>query len=176
MHPLHLSPLPSPRNEDEFLALQIERGGFVDEDVITALVTGPQSTRSTPYPDDLILSVDDMDFAGWQLSPVGHSRGAEVPPQVINAIIRRATPPVIDEPGIGTPHTGNHRWWLAGLAGVLSTLLFSLLLLTLAQRLGGDSKALMAPQSLSRSKITQPPTSQPSGSVSELTASSLERH
>ncbi len=172
MHPLSLSPFPSTRHEDESISLQTERGSFVDEDAVAELVNGPRYPRSTPFPNDLILSVDDMDFAGWQLSSVPAPRAAEVPPQVINAILRRATPPMIEEPGIGTPHLGSHRWWLAGLAGVLSTLLFSLLLLTLAQRSSDPARSWMAPQFLSRAQeITTPPAS-PAKTVSELTASS----
>ena len=53
---------------------------------------------------------------------------------MISAIVRRAVPPLITEADIGTPHHGTHRWWLAGLAGVLSTMLFTLLLLTLSSR------------------------------------------
>lgn len=171
MSKLHLSPLPSPRNVEESESLQFEREGFVDEQVVAEMVCGPRSMRSMPCPEDLILSVDDMDFAGWQLSPLGNSRSAEVPPQVIDAIVRRATPPAIEEPGIGAPHLGSHRWWLAGLAGVLSTMLFSVLLLTLAHRPG----MVVAPHSLSQSKSVPVTTPEAPRSAPELTATSPQQ-
>lgn len=114
----------------------MEREGFVDESAVLALLSGPTHLRTSSYPEDLALAADDLDFAGWQLpisAPV--VRPAEFPPQVIDAIVRRrATPPSLDEPGIGSPHFGSHRWWLAGMAGVFSTLLFTLLLITLSSR------------------------------------------
>ncbi len=140
------------RSEDDSPSLQMEREGFVDEAVVSALVSGPQSSRSLPYPDDLILSVDDMDFAGWQLAASPPVRSAEVPPHVIDAILRRAAPPVVTEPGLGVPHLGSHRWWLAGLAGALSTMLFSVLLLSLASRSTGHFETMLPPSTLTRPK------------------------
>ena len=140
------------RSEDDSPSLQMERVGFVDEEVVSALVTGPQSSRSVPYPDDLILSVDDMDFAGWQLGVSSPFRGAEVPPRVIDAIVRRAAPPVATEPGLGAPHLGSHRWWLAGLAGALSTMLFSVLLLSLSSRPGAHFETMLPLETLTRAK------------------------
>jgi hypothetical protein len=134
MNPLRLSLLPSIRANDESGSLQMEREGFVDEAVVLALINGPRHPRSTACPEDLALAADDLDFAGWQLPATPRARTTEIPPQVISAIVRRATPPTLEEPGIGTPHQGTHRWWLAGLAGAFSTMLFSLLLLTLALR------------------------------------------
>lgn len=140
------------RSEDDSPSLQMEREGFVDEAVVAALVTGPQSSRTQPYPDDLILSVDDMDFAGWQLSAATPFRGAEVPPRVIDAIVRRAAPPCATEPGLGVPHLGSHRWWLAGLAGALSTMLFSVLLISLSSRPGGHFETMLPPKTLTHPK------------------------
>ena len=171
MNALRLSPFPSTRSEVDSPFLQMEREGFVDEEVVTALVTGSRSNRSMAYPEDLVLSVDDMDFAGWQLSPASPFRGAEVPPQVIEAIVRRAAPPVIQEPGLGLPHLGNHRWWLAGLAGVLSTMLFSVLLLSLSSRSGNHFETFSAPKALThpKSAAAEP---QETTATPELTATS----
>ena len=155
MNPLSLSPLPSPRSQDEPGSLLMEQEGFVDEEVVRALVTGPTISRTLPCPKDLVLSVDDHDFAGWQLAPARTTRAAEVPPQVIDAIVRRALPPVIDEPGIGSAHRGSHRWWLAGLAGVLSTMLFSLLLLSLSARNGMELAPAPSPLVLSPKPVAK---------------------
>lgn len=172
MNSLRLSPLPSTRTEDDSPSRQMEREGFVDEAVVAALMSGPKSTRSTAYPEDLVLAVDDMDFAGWQLSPATPFRGAEMPPQVIDAIMRRATPPMVDEPGIGMPHFGSHRWWLAGLAGVLSTMLFSVLLLTLSSRTGSDIQTILSPKALVSAKPTTLHKAEPVQVAPQLTASS----
>lgn len=173
MNSLRLSPIPSSRSEDESASFQIERDGFVDESAVAALLRGPNSTRSQPYPEDLILSVDDMDFAGWQISSAPAIRSAEFPPQVIDAVVRRASPPVIDEPGIGAPHRGSHRWWIAGLAGIFSTMLFSLLLLSLTSRVNVDLKAAPAPTPVVRAKAPQAETPADSTKAAQLTASSL---
>lgn len=134
MNSLRLSLLPSLRANEESGSLQMEREGFVDEAAVLALIHGPRQLRSAACHEDLALAADELDFAGWQLPTVPKTRGTETEPQVIAATIRRATPPVLDEPGIGIPHAGTHRWWLAGLAGAFSTMLFSLLLLTLSSR------------------------------------------
>ncbi len=145
MNPIQLSPLPSNRATEDSGPLQMEREGFVDEAVVLALVRGPRHLRSTAYPADLALAADDLDFAGWQLPSAAPIRAPEIPPQVISAIVRRATPPTLEESGIGIPHRGSHRWWLAGLAGVLATMLFSLLLITLSSRTRFSTKEVPAP-------------------------------
>jgi hypothetical protein len=166
MNPLGVSPLPSTRTEDETGSFLLERDGFVDEDVVTALVSAPHHpVRATGYHEDLALSADDMDFAGWRLSKETTPRRPEVPPQVIEAILRRAAPPAIREPGIGVSHTGSHRWWLAGLAGVLSTMLFSLLLLSLSTR----SESVLSPQTLSPATPLPVKQAQPAKATPELT-------
>lgn len=134
MKPLRLSSLPTARQHEETGSLQIERDGFVDDEAVLALLNGPTHPRSSAYPEDLVLAADDLDFAGWRVASAPMPRPAEVPPQVIDAIIRRAAAPSATESGIGSPHTGSHRWWLAGLAGALSTLLFSVLLVSILSR------------------------------------------
>lgn len=153
MNPLPLRPLPSLRFDEKSRAqlMEMEHDGFVDEAAVTALMAGPRQPRNSGFPEDLALAADDLDFAGWRLGPAPRSRGAEVPPQVIDAIVRRASPP--PEPGLGLPHHSGQRWWLAGLAGVLTTLLFSLLLLSLSTR----SEVLPEPPSLATILASQPP-------------------
>lgn len=153
MNPLQLSPIPSSRSEDESASLLMEREGFVDEAVVTALLTRPlHAPRSTGHPEDLALAADDLDFAGWQTISRQDHRRSEVPPQVIDAIVRRAAPPVVEEPGLGQPHAGSHRWWIAGLAGALSTMLFALLLVTLSGRANMGVEGILPPKSLLTAK------------------------
>lgn len=152
MQPLTLSPLPILRAGDESGLLMIEREGFVDEAVVSALMFGPVSaSRQAPYPADLALAADDLDFAGWQLSPLPESRQIQVHAE-IEQPLRRPAPPVIEEPGLGSPHSGSHRWWLAGLAGILSTMLFSLLLINLSSRPGNHLEVFFAPRPPAKSQ------------------------
>ena len=165
MDPLRLSPLPVLRAEDEKGSLQMERQGFVDEDVVAALVLGPNvHSRQSAYPEDLALAADDLDFAGWSLSAPPGPRLIFPPSSVIIAPSsadespRRPAPPVMEEePGLDSPHSGSHRWWLAGLAGVLSTMLFSLLLLNLSSRPGTHFEAFFVP----RGPVISAPVSAP---------------
>jgi hypothetical protein len=132
---LNLSPLPSFRRDEASAASIRDREGFVDDSVVFALVAGPSVSRPMPEPAHLALSTDDTDFAGWRLSPFQRLGQTERNDTLRDERAQRAAPPTLDEPGLGEPHRGEHRWWLAGLAGVLSTLLFSVLLLSLSARL-----------------------------------------
>lgn len=169
MNPLRLSPLPTLRADDESGSRLMEREGFVDEAVVAAIVKGNLHTRSVAYPDDLALAADDSDFAGWRLSKAVPARSPEVPPQVIDAIVRRAAPPVVSEPGLRLSRQGNHRWWLAGLAGVLSTMLFSVLLLSLSERSGSAFESLLSPKMFTSAKPAPAPKSEPAKPAPELT-------
>ena len=124
---LNLSPLPRIYRDESALPQAGERVGFVDDDVVMALLAGPSTSRSSPVAEDLVLAAD-LDFAGWclstSLSPVMSEASLTVP----ESDIRRPAPPVLEEPGIGETYRGAHRWWLAALAGVLFTLLASFLL------------------------------------------------
>ncbi len=146
MTPLRVNPLPTLRAIDETPALVIEREGFIDEAALSALMFEPlHPARQAPYPEDLALAADDLDFAGWKLSQPPHPRLVETTLHTPQPL-RRPAPPVIEEPGLDLPHSGNHRWWLAGIAGLLSTLIFSLLLLNLAARPGTQLQVLFAPR------------------------------
>ena len=136
MTPLSLAPLPSTRATEDFAPGQV---GFVDDAVVARLLSPVSASRIESCPADLALAADDMDFAGWQLAPSPNApasafRGTEEITEVPPLTFRRATPPAVTEPGSGPPHDGNHRWWAAGLAGILATLLVTLLLLILSSR------------------------------------------
>jgi hypothetical protein len=131
---LNLSPFPCLRAEEVALMPSIERDGFVDDAVVLALMAGPITPRERiAEPSELILAADELDFAGWSLPlPALPAETRVAPPAPAP---RRAAPPAYLEPGLGEPHRGNHRWWLAGLAGAISTVLFSSLLLFLSSRI-----------------------------------------
>jgi hypothetical protein len=150
----------------------MESEGFVDEAAVMALIAAPSGNRSMAYPEDLVLAADDLDFAGWQLPPThaARPRAAEIPPPVIDAIVRRAAPPLLAESGIGIPHRGTHRWWLAGLAGVLSTMLFTLLLLTLSSRPVESSGPILQPPAATVSRLQPSKPAAANLSPTELTA------
>ena len=100
----------------------MEQEGFVDEKAVSAMLASPIQERSVSYPADLVLSVDDMDFAGWRAcESIPATRVAEVPPQVIHAIMRGSTPPLNSAAmSTVTPHEANaRRWWMAGAFTVL---------------------------------------------------------
>ncbi len=154
MKPLSLSPLPTLRADDISGTFQMEREGFVDDGVIVQMMIGTLPGRSVADPADLALAADDNDFAGWQLTATTFSRTMTAAPETPHSIFRRAAPPVVEEPGLDAPHQGEHRWWLAGLAGVLSTLLFSLLLLSLSSRPGTHFETLLIPRMLTTARPT----------------------
>ena len=174
MTPLRLSPLPSLRSDAPSESLLMEREGFVDEAVVKAIMSGQLTNRSVISPEFLALSSDDTDFAGWQLSPT-----LRVITDADGGISRRASPPClapfIEEPGIGQPHLGAHRWWLAGLAGLLSTLLFSLLLLNLSSRPGSNVEAVASRSLLKPVKPVPVPTADSEKIAPELTEATTER-
>ncbi len=169
MNPLHLSPLPVLRGEEESGSRVIEREGFVDEAAVAALVHGvPTGTRPMPDPEDLALAADDLDFAGWRLSPVPQARLIESFPQS-DEPIRRPAPPEFEQAGLGVPYSGGHRWWIAGLAGVLSTMLFSVLLLNLSLRSGTRLEVFFAPRPAAASQQPALEKNPPVEASTELT-------
>lgn len=135
MHPLKLTPLPSMRPDDQPGQFAGGQDGFVDEAVVLALMAGPIPLRHTPPSGELVLTGDDMDYAGWCLKDALPAHAPEIArPLALETTPRRPAPPTLGEPGIGEPHSGSHRWWLAGFAGVLSTVVVTVLLHSLSIR------------------------------------------
>lgn len=168
MKPLCLTPLPAHRADEQSSMLVMEREGFVDEAVVAALVTGNHLGRTMADPDDLALAADDLDFAGWRLSKSVTVRSAEVPPQVIDAIVRRALPPVTGEARRGSRQLVSRRWWVAG---VLSILLLAAVLLALPSLLGLHFETLISP----RSKLGPLKHDEPVEMAAEVTERSLRQ-
>lgn len=154
---------PLPRlSQDAASATPPAREGFVDDEVVLALVAGRREDRAMPDTGDLALAVDE-DFAGWCLETSSFSYPRR--PAASSEEIRRPAPPVL-EPGLGEPHQGAHRWWIAGFAGALCTLLFSTLLFTLSNQAGDD------PDGISIIRVPakpQPPTRGQEADSPELT-------
>jgi len=167
MNRLNLSPLPRLRSERESGAPQGADNGFVDEAVILALIAGPVIPRRLPDASDLALAPDNMDFAGWDFARP--TRGAEATTAPSETSTRRPSPPLLEEAGIGEPHRGSHRWWLAGLAGAISTLLVSALLLSLSSPTASDSTELSIVRRPAKPQVEPDPKTEIRKSVPELT-------
>lgn len=162
MTQLKLSPLPSLRSDNDSGAPDIGEG-FVDEAVVMAMLARPGAQREFPEATQLALAADDMDFAGWRLQSAASPQPiapSPTRPAAIAASAPRPTPPIPDNPGLGASRGGNHRWWLAGLAGATSTLVFSVLLVSLSTRSStapGDNliaETLSKPRSLVLNEFT----------------------
>jgi hypothetical protein len=67
MKPLNLSPLPCVRShEDPGTAVaHQDSAGFVDDEVVLALLRQPGFSRSTQQHGSLALVPNELDFAGW---------------------------------------------------------------------------------------------------------------
>ncbi len=144
---LNLRPLPSMQPDASACPQAVDRGGFVDDEVVMALVAGPNTSRHSADVADLALAAD-MDFAGWCLStalPPVTRASVEEPVGDSVAEGRRPAPPTVGEPGIGESHRGGHRWWLAGLAGAVSTLMFVVLLFSLSARIPQEEGEVSRP-------------------------------
>lgn len=119
---LNLSPLPCTRLPEETCQTPADLQGFVDDAVVLALLTG--TTDSGPHGNSgaLALAASETDFAGWSLT-------SALPARSIGTTARRPAPPELAKPGMGEPQC----WWLAGLAGAISTFLVSALLIPLSR-------------------------------------------
>ncbi|GAA5116937.1 hypothetical protein JIN84_18170 [Luteolibacter yonseiensis] len=124
MSTLRVNPLPTPSGDAGTPVLQKEwEGGFVDEAVIAAMLARPYVKRSAPQPEDMALSAEDLDFAGWS-APVAPVRETPAPPEPVAISVPRAAPLPAAEPEEARPRQGNLLWWLAGTALALSAILF----------------------------------------------------
>jgi hypothetical protein len=134
MQPLKLSPLPCAIPAEENPAVIRGECGFVDEAVVRALMAGPVFTPKLENARvEVAAKGNALDFAGWCLP--APAAAALVPDHT-----RHPDPPVLGEPGLGEPHRGPHRWWLAGMAGATCSLLFSALLIQLTAHVSRESE------------------------------------
>lgn len=128
--PLDLAPFPtSPSHQNSPFANPSE-SGFVDDSVIEDILRRSSRPVVLQSNQELALSADDMDFAGWHtLSRPVSVPAAPAPSKNIEA------PPVI-EPGLGTPQRDTPKWWVAALATAGSVIALSLSLMTAQQGAG----------------------------------------
>lgn len=127
---LHVAPFPAARFETNAEPRVQLPDGFVDDDVIASLIAPPQHSRLSSAPSDLVLSSDENDFAGWSVKSTSPFR---VIAERQDFIVAR-TFSEFSDPGIGEPHRGGHRWWIAAVTSAASALLLSLLFTGLADR------------------------------------------
>jgi len=149
MQRLPLRPLPSVRAEHPNDSENYAANGFVDEEAIARLMQAPHARRQLPRPEDLVLPSSDQDFAGWHRTAVPPFLVMENLASAADPPVKRAKPPEIDEPGIGQPVGPEHRWWLACVAGMMATFLFSMLLLSISSRNSGGTP-LVVPEPATR--------------------------
>jgi hypothetical protein len=132
MQPLKLSPLPCAIPAEQTPSAIRGECGFVDDGVVRALMAGPVFSPRLEYGRPAVAPKGTvLDFAGWSLP----RPAATV---VVPASEGRPDPPVLTEPGLGEPHCGPHRWWLAGMAGATCSVLFAVLLLHLSAHVSRD--------------------------------------
>jgi len=183
MNKMNLAPLPTIRDDEGNMPRSSDMDGFVDESVIHSIMAGPTHHRSHALRDDLALSADDDDFAGWHFNAPSPFRTMAEPPAPAPKMPapRRAVAPAYLESGIGAPHTGAHRWWVAGLGGIITTLLLSYLLITLAHRPVADdtiqigSPLVLAPAQLENTDDS-PAVAADAGQASQEVTKNITAH
>jgi hypothetical protein len=136
MDNLTLRPLPSETRTENRLHLRLSDEGFVDEALVSGVISRGAYERVFVQPEGMVLSSSEDDFAGWALPVASPFRGMRETQAPADAPVRLPAPPVSphSENGIEIPYAGGHRWWLFGACGALTCGLLSLTLLSLAQR------------------------------------------
>lgn len=130
--PMQLAPLPAACTDEHRTSAVPIPDGFVDEEVIASIIALPETYRSSSTPSDLILSSDENDFAGWSVPRPSPFRAIAERQEFSSARADTVTEEI--EPGIGQPHRGQHRWWMAAAAGISSAMILSLLFVTLGNQ------------------------------------------
>ena len=142
MNALPLAPLPTDVSPEAEMEKRERERSFVDEEVVLSVIARGAYVRPLVQPEGLVLSSNEDDYAGWSIpvaSPFRDLLHIEVAPQPTQST-KRPAPPLLNqarenhEAGLSAPHQGGHRWWMFGLSGALTCGIFSVTLLTLAQR------------------------------------------
>lgn len=130
--PMQLAPLPAVCTDEQRTAPAPIPDGFVDDEVIASIIALPETYRGHSSPSDLILSSDENDFAGWSVPRPSPFRVIAERQELSQA--RTESIDAEMESGIGQPHRGQHRWWIAAAAGVSGAMILSLLFLNLGDQ------------------------------------------
>lgn len=128
MNTLNLQPVPAdlPRG----LPSNPLMDGFVDEAVVSRMVELRHSDSSYTHTPPRAIWPSDNDYAGWR------APAAIAPRQPVS----RVTPPPSQarvnapQPDTATADQGDHRWWLASLAGFITSLVLAAALLSFVFR------------------------------------------
>jgi hypothetical protein len=155
MTPLPLQPFPSTRADEPHTPRRREEESFVDDEAILALLRAPApSTRCHPAPHDLILSSSDDDFAGWAMPAIESPFRAMAEMSAAPATPQPTRFPTAPEPGISAAHRGQHRGWLAGIAGTITAFLLASLLLTLSRSSAPSTETAPLPASATPASLS----------------------
>lgn len=167
MNSFKQSAIPRQRLAEKLNLKAMEPDGFVDDEVVLALIAGPSRSRATADSKDLVLAADDMDFAGWIMPEPLPSRFT--PPIVSETEIheRRAEPPTWNKAPAPRRKQAAGRWLLAGLIGTIFTLSLAALLFALVDR------GLLSLEGFSFPAKQEVPQTAPLKSTPEAAASSL---
>lgn len=142
--PLQLAPIPAVRSENPAEPAAPLLEGFVDDEVIASIIAMPPATiRMGSNPCDLALSSDESDFAGWTILGASPFRIIAEKQELQHA---RSAP--VEEPGLGEPHRGNHRWWIAAVTGGASALVLSFLFVNLVDHGGFETSMVSMTKSM----------------------------
>jgi hypothetical protein len=163
MQPFKHSPLPSATPAEKTPAVIHSGHGFVDEEVVRALMAGP---AFTPALEDERTKADGkgttLDFAGWNL-----------PAQALVSdntdSTRRPDPPLLADAGLGEPHPGPHRWWLASMAGATCSLLLTALLIHLTTQVTRENGNFITIRAKSAAPAPMQPDDTARKAILELT-------
>ncbi len=134
MNSFKQSAIPRQRLAEKLNLKAMEPDGFVDEEVVLALIAGPSRSRVAADSQDLVLAADDMDFAGWTMPEPLPSRFT---PPIVSAPelpARRAEPPTWQNAPAPLQKRDTSPWWFAGLIGTVFTLSLAALLFALSDR------------------------------------------
>jgi hypothetical protein len=175
MATLDLRPLPVPTDSGDppTGGVELRSQAFVDDLVVMRLVAGEPSSPP-PAQQTFVVPGTEDDFAGWH-PPGSPPRAALVSSgRVPGREVRVAPSPDEAEPGIGHGSPSGRGWWLAGLAGAFSALVFSVLLLSLSAR---DIRPDADPASALRGwpPVEQSPAPAPAAETTPVTGPELTR-
>lgn len=133
--------VPLPRDGQREVSRYGRGEDFVDDEVVRKVLARVEVERVYVRAEDMVLSSSEDDYAGWAL-PVAspfRSRGEDLDRMVRETLADEVLPEVVDvEVGFEevqtAAHAGGQRWWLFGVAGATTSVIFSLVLFSFVGR------------------------------------------